>query len=328
MSVWRVAVDEASGRLLAPAEALTVPALWSGGLDVGRDGRHLVYATAEPRSSIQRVAFDPVRGALLGAPVPVIGGSRIINFHAVSPDGQWIAFTSGGLRENLFLVRADGTGYRQLTDDQFRNRGPDWAPDGERIAFFSDRSGRYEAWAIRPDGSGLEQLTDVTDGTLTVPRWSPDGSRMATNGPPFRLFDLRRPLKDRVIGTLPPIGGGLVFAGAEWSPDGQHLAGWGMRDDGSRADLFVYDLATESYQSTGRPGSGPSWLSDGRRLLYSSLEGALVLLDLRSGSTKELLPRGSISTSFFWPSRITRDGRVITFQHDSAEGDVWMMNLE
>jgi len=35
-----------------------------------------------------------------------------------------------------------------------------------------------------------------------------------------------------------------------------------------------------------------------------------------------------LSTAFFWPCRITRDNRVITFQHDTAEGDVWLMNLE
>ena len=50
-------------------------------------------------------------------------------------------------------MRLDGTERRQLTDDVFKDRRPRWTSDGERILFYSDRSGSYEAWSIRPDGS-------------------------------------------------------------------------------------------------------------------------------------------------------------------------------
>ena len=96
----------------------------------------------------------------------------------------------------------------------------------------------------------------------------------------------------------------------------------------STSELFVYTLATDSYQRVAESGLGPVWLRDGRRLLYETLEGALKLVDLQSGHSKQLLPAGVLSTAFFWPCRITRDNRVITFQHDTAEGDVWLMNLE
>ena len=79
--------------------------------------------------------------------------------------------------EDLFVVRMDGTGYRQLTDDAFRNRGPAGRADGSLIGFYSDRAGRYEVWTIRPDGSGLEQLTETKVGTQWYPEWSFDGSR-------------------------------------------------------------------------------------------------------------------------------------------------------
>ena len=330
MSLWRVAIDEASGHLRGEPEPMTAPALWSGDASIARDGRHLVYATAEPRSSILRVAFDPVQGALVGEPTTVVGGSRRINFHALSPDGQWIAFTSGGLRENLFLIRMDGTGYRQLTDDEFRNRGPDWSPDGQLIAFYSDRSGNYEVWAIHPDGSGLEQLTHTGESPVLVPHWSPDGGRLVANRTdlPPRLFDLSRPLKDRETRSLPPISEGITLSSGSWWPDGSRLAGFGLRKDGSSAGLFVYVFATDSYQRVADSGLGPVVLNDGRRLLYPTLEGALSLLDLRSGKSKELLPRGTLATAFFWSCKLTPDNRILTFQHDTAEGDVWLMNLE
>jgi hypothetical protein len=44
--------------------------------------------------------------------------------------------------------------------------------------------------------------------------------------------------------------------------------------------------------------------------------------------SRELLPRGTVAVPFFWALRVTRDNRIITFQHDTAEGDVWLMTLE
>ena len=80
----------------------------------------------------------------------MLRGSLELRDQALSPDGEWIAFTTSG-REDLFVVRADGTGFRQLTDDAFRDRGVTWSPDGRRLAFYSDRGGSYEVWTIRPD---------------------------------------------------------------------------------------------------------------------------------------------------------------------------------
>ena len=144
---------------------------------------------------------------------------------------QSIAFTTGGLRENLCVIRVDGTGYRQITDDPSRNRGPAWSPDGERIAFYSDRSGHYDLWTIRPDGSGLERLTATTGHGLLVPRWSPDGAQLFAGGTDTtRLFDLRRPLAEREVRALPPIADGMTFQGRSWSPDGTRLVGYGLRN--------------------------------------------------------------------------------------------------
>jgi hypothetical protein len=92
--------------------------------------------------------------------------------------------------------------------------------------------------------------------------------------------------------------------------------------------VFVYTFATDSYQKLSERGHGSIWLRDGRRLLSPTPDGALKLLDLRSGHSKELLPAGTLSTAFFWVCRITRDNRTMTYQHDTAEGDVWLMDLE
>ena len=59
---------------------------------------------------------------------------------AWSPDGKQLVFTGydGGISD-LYIVNADGTGYRQLTDDRYADLHPVWSPDGTTIAFATDR---------------------------------------------------------------------------------------------------------------------------------------------------------------------------------------------
>ncbi|MCU1242755.1 MAG: hypothetical protein JWO71_3481 [Candidatus Acidoferrum typicum] len=56
--------------------------------------------------------------------------------------------------------------------------GPQFSPDGNKIAFESTRSGAYEVWMCQSDGSGLIQLTHFNC-VAGTPRWSPDGQRIA-----------------------------------------------------------------------------------------------------------------------------------------------------
>jgi TolB protein len=105
-----------------------------------------------------------------------------------SPDGKTIVFARYvGDPNPLWLVDADGSNERQLTTP--RGDGdvqPDWSPDGDWIAFSrSDdptegRAGtryRHDIWLVRPDGTGLRQLTRHA-GANWSPRWSPDGKRI------------------------------------------------------------------------------------------------------------------------------------------------------
>jgi hypothetical protein len=69
------------------------------------------------------------------------------------------------------VFRRDGTGLRQLTGGDYRDRWPAWSPDGKRLAFYCNRSGKFDAWTIRPDGSGLQQLTFTPDGFVVNPVW-------------------------------------------------------------------------------------------------------------------------------------------------------------
>jgi TolB protein len=103
-----------------------------------------------------------------------------------SPDGARIAFmrwNSTASPQNgraIFVVNADGSGLRQVTPWKLdAGDHPDWSPDGRRILFRSPSSNvfRSNIFTIRPDGTGLTQLTRFAGNVEVLSSsYSPDGS--------------------------------------------------------------------------------------------------------------------------------------------------------
>lgn len=94
MSLWRIAIDEATGRTLGAPEALTLPTLWSGRYSLASDGRRVAFESLDWRSTLHRVAFDPTAERTSGVPLAVFQSTgRPIRDHRLSPDGQWIVFS-------------------------------------------------------------------------------------------------------------------------------------------------------------------------------------------------------------------------------------------
>jgi Tol biopolymer transport system component len=54
---------------------------------------------------------------------------------------------------------ANGSNEQALTTDLAADTQPEWSPDGEWIAFLSDRSGHVDLYVVHPDGTGLRRLT-------------------------------------------------------------------------------------------------------------------------------------------------------------------------
>jgi Tol biopolymer transport system component len=82
----------------------------------------------------------------------------------------------------IFVMNADGSGKRQITDKGAANFAPYWHPSGEFVLFSSnmgDPAGRnFEIYKINIDGTGLEQITD-SPGFDGFPVFSPDGKYLA-----------------------------------------------------------------------------------------------------------------------------------------------------
>ena len=103
-----------------------------------------------------------------------------------SPDGASIAFEVNGLfpvrQSDIWLMGADGSGKRPLTQTRFYETYPVFSPDGTRIAFAGDRDNRklsterlgrgFELYTMATDGSGVTRITNNRRPDL-FPDWQP-----------------------------------------------------------------------------------------------------------------------------------------------------------
>ena len=185
--------------------------------------------------------------------VPITGGEpqRVSNdhsaphhyyLHGISPDGKTLSYVAvegpaGHKRINIFTIPSAGGPDTRLSDVAFPNDGPEYSPDGKWIYFSGERAakrpGHAQCFRMRPDGTGIEQLS-VDDRVNWFPHISPDGQSIVyisypegTTGHP--------PDKDVVLRTMTADGRNerdlVAFFGGQgtinvnsWAPDSQRFA--------------------------------------------------------------------------------------------------------
>jgi Tol biopolymer transport system component len=229
-------------------------------------------------------------------------------------------------QEDLYVARADTAGVwklTQLTNDPARDRSPRWSPDGRQIAFSSNPAGAFSIWTINPDGSGARARAAMSQ-SLTYPLWSNDGLRLMASQLAARqtfVFALGDDVVRTPIETLPPCPcPDTSFSAVSWSPDGLKVAGWA----GRTSAIWVYSFETKSYTKI-VAGIYPVWLSDSRRLVYSS-GGKRFLVDTFTKESREILaPRPSETLD---DAHVTRDNRFLYYSHGTIGADIWLMTIK
>ncbi len=123
------------------------------------------------------VAMPPTRLYLTGA-------GLVAREPDWNPAGTMICFSadSAGGSRHIWAISLPDSVPKQLTTGPYHDDSPRVSPDGTRILFVSDRSGRSGLWTVSPAGEATS-LAVVTYGpagaTIATPAWSPDGARIA-----------------------------------------------------------------------------------------------------------------------------------------------------
>jgi Tol biopolymer transport system component len=152
--------------------------------DWSPDGNQIVCAvepipeTAEFLIADSTINIIDIRDLLQGTgdtilvPLPR-ASDRVNDWPKWSPDGSQILFSSmAGRHRDLFIIDADGTNLRNVTNSQsYDEFALDWSPDGTRIAFQSSAEGGWDIYVMNLDGTDLQRLTNHEANDVS-PSWT------------------------------------------------------------------------------------------------------------------------------------------------------------
>ncbi|MGC2058491.1 MAG: hypothetical protein WA653_09550 [Candidatus Sulfotelmatobacter sp.] len=211
-------------------------------------------------------------------------GAQVIGGPAISPDGRAIAFS---VRQNgrtlLYVMHADGTNPRILTDSLDLQGAPAWAPDGQSITSAANDHGVPHLLQVPVGGGSAASFI----GEYSVdPAWAPDGRFIVYSGPDIgTTFSVKAATAQATPHPLPPL---TLTRGARhvaFLPDGRALIY--LRGEIQHKNLWLIDLQTGAErQLTNLP---PDFdirdfdiSRDGREVVLERVQGHsdVVLLDL------------------------------------------------
>jgi dipeptidyl aminopeptidase/acylaminoacyl peptidase len=243
--------------------------------------------------------------ALAAAPsLDEVVSLRRVGAPALSPDGRRVAYTvreanwdEDAFEREIWVADVESGEPRQLTRGKKSSWAPAFSPDGEWLAFLSDREEKAQVFLIRPTRGEASRLTTAEQGVSSF-AWAPDGKLIAylTEDPPSE------PVKEREkrFGKLAIVDEDLSFThlhvvdvakktsrrltqgsftveSFDWSPDGVEIAfeHWRSPDpaDLDSADLSVVHVAGGTVRplvSREGPDTKPVFSPDGSRIAFNT----------------------------------------------------------
>jgi len=184
--------------------------------------------------------------------------------------------------------REDPSDYaRRLTDHtkkgNFYNTSPVISPQGDKIAFISDRDDYFDVFIMSAIDGAIQKkvvkgnrTADFEELHLLTPgiTWSPDGKKIALavkSGSRDAIFAIDIRSGDREKYEFDQLSG--IFS-VDWSPNGGQLAFVGIR--GPQSDIYVFDMSTKALVNLTDDlftDSDPTWSSDGMTIYFASDRG-------------------------------------------------------
>ena len=248
---------------------------------------------------------------LLGGSDNDDGPPRTIVFSAQDDDGIF----------QIYKMREDGIGIKQLTSGDYASIQPAWSPDGDRIAYarsFGSTAGE-QLWVMDTDGSDKQSLiTNSHTGSPQLgnnPAWSPDGSKVAFD----RCLNCEQGgenheimLADLQAGTIDTLTENTVWdIQAVWSPNGSRLAFTSNRNNPDQSgDVYIFSLDTgEISRITNTGNAGRQIWSQKDKIIYWT-NNHLYQVNLVN-STKKIIETDFPSEIGFRPLDITPEAENI-----------------
>jgi len=327
MNLWRVKINEVSGKALSQLEPVITPSAFCAMAKMSHDGTKMVFVSSDIRDNIYKLNFDPSTEKVNGEPIAVTKGSKQFGYPAVSPDNKWISVSSLRQQEGIYIMRSDGSDISKLTNDLFKDRGPQWSSNGRELIFYSDRSGKYEAWEIDIDGSNLRQLTNSV-GQVSNPVWFPDGKSIVTwiNNREVIFYPGSTPVNK--FTNLPDMNEkGFSFYAASVSPDGNYIVGNRANDNsGNYEGMTIYSMVRKTYKQIAGTGLDPVWLKDSKSILYTD-NNKFYVINSETGVSHFVYDPKTVFPTFNCIA-LSPDNHSIYFVKEEKESDIWMGYLK
>jgi Tol biopolymer transport system component len=301
--VWEVGADGGGARRAVPE--LDIPTCcgrWTP------DGSGFLFeAVGEHGADVWFLPLwrGPFRGR--GKPVRLTQGPMEFHQPVARRDGRGILAVGTQAQGELVRYEARSGQFAPYLGG-ISAQGVDFSRDGQSIAYVAFPSGTL--WRARADGADRQQLT-FGPATVALPRWSPDGRRIA-----FVEIQKGRPSRIQLLAVeggepRPVLADERNQTDASWSPDGRRLAiGLATAEHRDGRTIDVRLVSPEGGPPSLVPGSegtfSPRWSPDGRYLAvltHDSLQ--LRLFDFASGRWRTLLDEKQLVTYPEWG----RDGR-------------------
>jgi Tol biopolymer transport system component/DNA-binding winged helix-turn-helix (wHTH) protein len=314
-------------RVVAPGGPAAVPAPSPPTEDALASPFFLPPAPAPPPIDPSTHARRPVRWRRWGFAAVIVvviawaaSGSRVRHLVDRLSSGEGGASVAGGGHEA-----------QRLTDVAAADKDPAWSPDGTRIAFASNRDGKYELYVMRSDGGAPERVTRNDDNDER-PSWSPDGTRLVFMREHAGVHDIYTiDLATRREQLLTPEPGS--DSEPAWSPDGTRIAFNSARS----GDFEIYVMQADgSHQVdvTGDPARDtyPAWSPDGREIVFASNRSKAEFddNDLYVTAADGRSPARRLTHTPAWDAfpAWSRDGRWIAFVRSVSENhDILMVDV-
>jgi dipeptidyl aminopeptidase/acylaminoacyl peptidase len=335
---WLIPVGKAAGDDLERSVAMMAKIGFAGSPSFSPDGSRIAFVTNI--SGLPQVWTMPAAG---GYPTLVTTFDDPVGFVSWSPNGEWLAFNvapGGGLNEQIYVARPDGTEVRRLTQgSQENNFLGGWTRDGKSLSFSSNLRNPAATDSYLLDvTTGKMRLVAENKGTGGINDVSRDGryavvSRLVNRGNNnLYLVDLA----DGKEVLLTPHEGPGSFGGAQFSPDGRtiYLA--------SNKDRDLIAFARVSLDAGGRPGPIEVLAAREDAELSAGVlneQGTLAALVWNVGGRSELAyfdtKRSKMTPGPKLPAEIaggpdfSKDGRRLALVLSGAAmpADVWVLDM-